>query len=188
MAPLLARLAGGNSTDPARDARDAPGSGSMSMMPTRAKPEDEAKLAAYATQLADAIEAALPGWVERCVARFVPVDGDVAVQVQAVGSQVRDEVGDAVRRLLATDLDDQRTNPLNIIRHGVDGPTRLLRSLGVAPIARDEFDERMFPEDVYGLAPASFVDVDPALHEPGLRWGAAKAYVFQQRRRIEGRR
>ena len=157
-------------------------------MPTRANPDDEAKLASYSAQLADAVEAVLPGWVERCVARFVPIDGEVAPRVQAVGLEVRDEIGGAVRHLLSTDLDDQRTNPLNILRSGVTGPTRLLQSLGVPPVARDEFDERMFPDDVYGLTPASFVDVDPSLHEPGLRWGAAKAYVFQQRRRIEGRR
>ena len=169
------------SDDPSR-------SGSMEVMPTRANPDDEAKLAAYADQLADAIEAVLPAWVERSVAQFVPIEGDLAPRVQAIGLDVRDEIGGAVRHLLSTDLDDQRTNPLNIIRLGVERPTTLLRSLGVPPPARDEFDERMFPDDVYGLAPASFVDVDPSLHEPGLRWGAAKAYVFQQRRRIEGRR
>ena len=31
-------------------------------------------------------------------------------------------------------------------------------------------------------------DLDPALHEPGLRWGAAKAHVVLARRRAEGRR
>jgi hypothetical protein len=41
---------------------------------------------------------------------------------------------------------------------------------------------------VYDLTPASFADVDPALHEPGLVWGAAKAHVHLARRRREGRR
>ena len=36
---------------------------------------------------------------------------------------------------------------------------------------------RNFPDDVYDLSPATFADVDPALHEPGLVWGAAKAHV-----------
>ena len=48
--------------------------------------------------------------------------------------------------------------------------------------------ERAFPDDVYDLAPASFADVDPALHEPGLVWGAAKAHVHLARRRRDGRR
>lgn len=157
-------------------------------MATRGEPEDEAKLAAYAEELAAAIEDALPGWVERCVARFVRIDGDLVERVEAAGTIVRIEVGTAVRDLLERDLDDQRTNPLAIIRAGVHTPTELLQSLGVPPVERDEFEVRVFPNDIYGLAPASFVDVDPALHEPGLRWGAAKAFVFQQRRRIEGLR
>ena len=33
-----------------------------------------------------------------------------------------------------------------------------------------------------------FADVDPTLHEPGLRWGASKAHVVLLRRRAEGRR
>lgn len=156
-------------------------------MATRANPEDEAKLAAYSAALADAMCAALPRWVERCVARFVPIEGDVAAQVEAAGQLVRAHVGAAVRDLLALDLDEQLTNPLAVVRAGVGIPTELLRSLDVVPIDRDEIDERMFPDDIYGLAPASFVDIDPTLHEPGLRWGAAKAYIFKQRRRIEGR-
>ena len=36
---------------------------------------------------------------------------------------------------------------------------------------------------VYDLAPANFADVDPALAEPGLLWGAAKAHVHLARHR-----
>jgi hypothetical protein len=50
-------------------------------------------------------------------------------------------------------------------------------------VPRDEFSVRSFPDDAYDLSPASFADVDPALHEPGLAWGAAKAYVHLARRR-----
>jgi hypothetical protein len=39
----------------------------------------------------------------------------------------------------------------------------------------------MFPDDDYGLTPASFADIDPALAEPGLAWGAAKAWVHRRR-------
>ncbi len=46
----------------------------------------------------------------------------------------------------------------------------------------------MFPDDDYDLTPASFGDLDPALHEPGLVWGAAKAHVFLARRRAAGQR
>jgi hypothetical protein len=64
----------------------------------------------------------------------------------------------------------------------------VLDELGVGPPDRDEFARRNFPEDRYDLTPASFADVDPTLHEPGLVWGAAKAHVVLQRRRAEGLR
>jgi len=155
---------------------------------TRARPDDEAKLATFASELADAMHDALPRWVARSVSRFVAVEGEVALRVGEVSAQVQRDVGLAVRRLLETDIDEQRGNPLTVVRRGVGPITALLREMQATPVERDEVDERLFPDDVYGLSPASFADIDPALHEPGLRWGAAKAYVFKQRRRIEGRR
>ena len=54
-------------------------------------------------------------------------------------------------------------------------------------MARDEQQTRLFPDDDYDLAPANFADVDPSLAEPGLTWGAAKAYVHLQRhKRVAG--
>jgi len=85
--------------------------------------------------------------------------------------------------LFAQDVDDQRVNPLAIVRGAVRYPTEVLRVAGVPPVVRDEFDERAFPDDLYALTPASFADVDPALHEPGLLWGAAKAHAHLTRRR-----
>jgi hypothetical protein len=169
----------------------------MYAMPVRANADDEAALESFARALADAIDAALPAWVERSVARFVPLDTtapppddgtSLADTVAALGTQVRDEVGGRVRALLETDIDEQRASPLALLRSAVRQPTELLRSLGVAPVQRDDFDVRNFPDDVYGLVPTSFADVDASLQDPGLRWGAAKAHVFKQRRRAEGTR
>jgi len=36
------------------------------------------------------------------------------------------------------------------------------------------------------LAPAAFEDVAPELRDPGIEWGAAKAFVHLRRRRAEG--
>jgi hypothetical protein len=93
-----------------------------------------------------------------------------------------------VRALLEADIDAQRANPLDVLRSLVPYPTAVLGSAGARPVARDEFAARNFPDDVYDLSPASFADVDPELHEPGLVWGAAKAHVHLARRRREGRR
>jgi hypothetical protein len=58
----------------------------------------------------------------------------------------------------------------------------------VPPADRDEFAQRSFPDDSYGLVPASWEEIDQRLQEVGITWGAAKAYVFKARRREEGRR
>jgi hypothetical protein len=152
-------------------------------------PEDAERLDALATALADAVEAALPAWVERAVeARAGIVDGELRAAAAAAGRRAADEVGGTVRRLLATDVDEQRANPLALLRGAVRYPTEVLERAGVPPRPRDEFAERTFPDDVYDLAPATRADIDPALQERGLVWGAAKAHVVLRRRRREGRR
>jgi hypothetical protein len=140
----------------------------------------------HATALADAVEAAVPGWVERSVRRRLadagrPYDAAVASAVAAAAARARDEVGHAVRQLLERDVDEQATTPLSLLRRAVCYPTGVLRGAGVPPAARDEVQERLFPDDPYDLTPASFADVDPALAEPALAWGAAKAFVHIRR-------
>jgi hypothetical protein len=153
------------------------------------KPEDAERLAAVAADLADAVETALPGWVERAVASRVdsPPD-DVRAAAADAGKRAAAEVAPRVRELLTTDVDEQRTNPLAVLRSAVRYPTEVLREAGVPPVQRDEFAERAFPDDVYDLTPATWSDVDPSLHDRGLVWGAAKAQVVLARRRREGKR
>jgi hypothetical protein len=153
---------------------------------------DEA-LTGFADQLAAAVEAALPGWVERSVEQLLQahgdrVDGEQRAAAADAGRRAASEVGSEVRALLELDVDEQRTNPLAVLRRAVGYPTAVLREAGVPPVVRSEFDERAFPDDIYGLSPATWSDIDPALQEPGLVWGAAKAHVVLRRRRKEGKR
>ncbi len=141
-----------------------------------------------ATALADAIEAAIPGWVERCVARRAAaagraLDRDLVRAASAAGGRARVEVGARVRRLLAQDIDEQRTNPLSLLRDAVRYPTGVLREAGVPVESRDDFAVRAFPDDEYDLTPATWADVDPSLQDPGITWGAWKAYTHLSRRR-----
>jgi hypothetical protein len=154
----------------------------------RGAADDEAALSSYARDLADAVEAALPKWVRRSVERFLPLTGDLADEVDAAGRRTQERIGGQVRELLMTDIDEQTRTPLTLLRRAVREPTEILRAHGVAPVPRDDFEEHSFPDDVYALTPATFADIDPSLAEPGLRWGAAKAFVFKQRRRAEGKR
>ena len=119
---------------------------------------------------------------ERCVGAGVRLDDEADTRIDSAAARCRAEVSPRVRALLETDLDDQRSTPLGLLRHAVVVPTEVLRSLGVPPVARDEFAVRSFPGDLYALSPASFRDVDESLHEPGLIWGAAKAHVHLARR------
>jgi hypothetical protein len=156
-------------------------------------PDDAAALAGYATALADALVASLPGWVERSVVEMLTssrggATDDERAAASEAGRRADAEVGPELRRLLAIDIDAQTTTPLAVVRGAVRYPTEVLRSFGVPPVERDDFTVSQFPDDVYDLVPRSFAEIDPSLQEPGLNWGAAKAHVHLQRRRREGRR
>ena len=139
-----------------------------------------------AEQLADAVEQALPGWVERSVERILvawrgETDSGAMARARAEGQRAAREIGGEVRDLLARDIDEQRNTPLTLLRQAVRYPTAVLREAGVPPVERDRFDEHHFPGDDYGLTPMSFADIDPALQDPGLVWGAMKARAHRER-------
>jgi hypothetical protein len=148
--------------------------------------EAEPDIHAYAEVLADGIDAALPTWVVQSVERIMMawlghMPPAVAEAAEIAGQEARSDTGRAVRRLLMSDIDEQRTTPLALIRQGVKYPTEVLRSAGVPPLGRDRFSVDAFPDDDYDLSPRSFADVDPALAEAGIAWGAAKAFVYRRR-------
>ena len=126
--------------------------------------------------LADAVVAAVPGWVRRSVERFaVGLDVDDAARAAVA------EIEPALRAVLTADVDEQRVNPLAIVRDAVQFPTALLRDAGIEPPARSRFDVEHFPDDVYGLVPMTWRDIDESLHEPGIVWGATKAMAHRRR-------
>ena len=147
----------------------------------------------YSTALAAAVEAALPAWVRRCVISRLTAAGGVTTPaaeelIAAAQAAAVQETVPELRALLEIDVDLQRTNPLAVLRRAVRFPTGVLAELGVPPIRRTEFEQQQFPDDVYGLAPATWSDIDESVHEPGLFWGAWKAKTVLDRRRDEGKR
>ena len=147
--------------------------------------DDEAKLAAFALELTDRIDAAIPRWVERSLREKGGI-GFAAAEVEAVAADTRAAIMPALRRILSADVDAGGGSPLAALRAGVGPMTERLTAWGAARPPRDDFQERQFPGDPYELGPASFADVDPELHEPGLIWGAARAHVHLRRRREHG--
>jgi hypothetical protein len=128
----------------------------------------------HAIALADAIEAALPQWVRSCTDRFGIDAGDAPDRATA-------DLMPRIRELLAQDIDAQRTTPLSLLREAARYPTEVLRAAGVAPVGRDDHDRAMFPDDDYGLTPASFADFGDDVSSAGIAWGAAKAWTHRQR-------
>ena len=143
----------------------------------------------YSAVLLTAVEEAVPRWVltgvERRVreARGRGLEPDEREQALLAGDHAKRQVVAELESLLETDIDAQRETPLSLIRRAVRFPSELLERLGVAPVERDQFAQRSFPSDAYDLSPATWSDVDPALQEPGLEWGAWKAHQHLARHR-----
>lgn len=143
--------------------------------------------------LLEVFASVVEAWLVRCVVdTAVRCSGtcplDLREQAIAMAGRCGPQVVGQLRVLLETDVDDQRDNPLSVARRAVRHPTEVLRQAGVAPPQRSEFEQRVLAEDLYGLAPATWSDIDPSLHDVGIVWGAWKASVVLQRRRDEGRR
>jgi hypothetical protein len=137
-------------------------------------------LRTHGAALADAVVAALPGWVVRCVVQHAP---HLRAEAEAAASGAVAAVEEELRAVLTADVDQQRRNPLAVVRDAVRIPTAVLRAGGVAPPRRSAFDTEHFPDDPYGLVPMTWRDVDELLHEPGIIWGALKARAHQERHR-----
>jgi hypothetical protein len=142
--------------------------------------DPDAVLAAAGAALGDGVVAALPAWVERSVRDLLvafhgSADPAAMAQAREAGRRAVEEVEPELRRLLAADVDRQWANPLALVRRAVRFPTAVLAAAGVPPVVREEYDEAHFPDDVYGLTPRTFTDVDLSLRDVSILWGAAKA-------------
>lgn len=118
-------------------------------------------------------EKAIPAWLEKCVRSVVQqqglntqdLDAKVATFVKQVTPVITAELNDSVTGVRAD-------NPLSVFRRAVAFPTLLLAELGAVAVSRDQFSMESFPNDVYGLSPATWSDIDQSLHDPGIIWGA----------------
>ncbi len=150
-------------------------------------PDDpDRALAEKARALADAIESAVAPWLIGAIRRTAAAQrldgGDrLVLAAESAAREARADVVPRIRALLSADIDEQATTPLALLREAVEPATAVLADFGAEPVERDDFARQSFPDDVYGLAPATFEDVAPELQGPGLEWGAAKAFVHLRR-------
>jgi hypothetical protein len=139
------------------------------------------------------VQRELPGWVRRQVARIVDAWGrlDPATRVRAESEAAEAahaataRVVADLRRLLDADPADQSATPLQIVRSAYREPTAVLAAAGIPAVERDAFDERAWPDDVYGLVSSGLGNLgdlgDPDLAPLQLAWGVAKAGVLRAR-------
>lgn len=146
-----------------------------------------------ADRLATEVRAVYASWLESRVVEVCRSAGR-ALQPEArarLADDVRttsDDVLADLSRLLATDVDDQRENPLHVLRRGSQRIAAFLAAEAVPAPARDEFEVRAMPDDVYGIGPLAWRDLGERVHEAGIEWGAWKAAIVLTRRRGEGKR
>jgi hypothetical protein len=159
------------------------------------RPDDEQRGLALLQEASDAIlvgvERELPGWVERSVRRILdawgraPADARARAERDAVdaGRTATDRIVAELRSLFALDVEEQRSTPLEIVRRAYREPTAVLAAAGIAPVERDDFAERAWPDDTYGLVVHGLGDLgDEDLAPLQMAWGLAKAKVLRARR------
>lgn len=158
-------------------------------------PSDEQRGLALLQEASGAIvtgvERELPGWVERSVARILDAWGRAAPDVREraerdavdAGRLATVRVVGELTALFALDAEEQRATPLEIVRRAYREPTAVLAEAGIPPVERDEFAERAWPDDTYGLVVHGLGDLgDEDLAPLQMAWGLAKARVLRARR------
>jgi hypothetical protein len=123
---------------------------------------DESVIEQASDRLLAAVDAELAGWIERRARELDPGSAPDPGLARACAD-------DAVRRLrelLATDIDAQRSTPLQVVRDAIE-----------ADVA---------PRDVLEFGPVTWADLGEDVGDAGLAWGAAKAMVHLRRHRPEG--
>ncbi len=151
----------------------------------------ERVIAEAGDRLVAAVETLGAGWVERAVAgvldawgRLDPGERDrAAAEARAAGSRAATRVADELRTLIATAPEFQRATPLEVIRSLYREPTVVLRACGVPGVVRDEYEERSFPDDEYGIVLHAVTELgDDDLGGVLMAWGMAKAQLLRTRR------
>lgn len=137
------------------------------------------------------VERELPGWVERSVTHILDAWGRASPDAReraerdavSAGRAATDRVVAELRSLFALDAEEQRSTPLEIVRRAYREPTAVLAEAEVPPVERDEFAERAWPDDTYGLVVHGLGDLgDEDLAPLQMAWGLAKAKVIRARR------
>ncbi|MEZ5340828.1 MAG: hypothetical protein R2706_05100 [Acidimicrobiales bacterium] len=150
---------------------------------------DEALFATFGRDLVAAAEASVGPWVVRAVTERSggALSDEVAARANEAATAATVAVVAGLTELIETDIDQQRTTPLGVIRQAAQFATAVLDREGAPAVARDPDAVRLQPDDRYDLTIGSFSELSDELQEAGIKWGAGKAHLHLARRRAEER-
>lgn len=146
--------------------------------------EKDSELNPYSQTLLDSVLAAIPSWLTQKMTSVAP---SVEIDSSSIINSTVEYVRVQMRELLSTDVDQQRVNPLQLLRQSTIFATTALRDAGVPAVKRDEFDQKSMPDDIYAFGPLTWRDLSEEAHDAGITWGAWKAATVLTRRRAEGK-
>lgn len=147
------------------------------------------EMSPYPAELLAAVESSVVGWLRAAAEDARQRSGlshESDDELDAVVDRVALDVVRRLRDLLSADVEDQRMNPLQVIRVATGDLTAHLWSVGCTPVRRDEFDVAAMPDDLFGIGPATWRDLGERVHEAGIAWGAWKAATIISRHRESG--
>ena len=140
----------------------------------------------YPAALFDAVAACFNEWLTNSI-----VERAFGAIAQEKIKEIVDESSrtalENLYEFLSVDVDEQRTNPLHILRQSTRLANELLSAAEIVPPVRDEFETSAMPHDVYRIGPLTWRDLGEEVHEAGITWGAWKAATVLSRRRDEGK-
>jgi hypothetical protein len=155
------------------------------------EPDGASLMAEGAARLVDGVTRLGEDWVVRAVMTRIDQWGHFDAQARArvlddaatAGSAASARVAGELRALFARPPRQQAVTPLEIIRSLRVEATAVLRAAGVPEVERDRYEERSFPDDVYGIVLRTPVELgDEALGGALLAWGLGKARSLRAER------
>ena len=155
-------------------------------------PSETFHLEPYPQDLFDAVMEAAPAWIQNRIVAIATAElgacpVELSDRLDEISRATSDVIGRDLAQLLSTDVDEQQTNPLHVLRGATSAATAALQNAKVGPVRRDEFEVRAMPNDLYAIGPLTWRDLGESVHEAGITWGAWKAAVILSRRREEGK-
>lgn len=145
-------------------------------------PEDVDRFRSFGRTLQHEIAAAVPEWIERQVApRCLEFLGSTKVDASELAEEfdrIPIRVTERLDRMVSAPLTESVSGPLEQIRLALAPTTawvieqRGTVTGGVAGLVGDPLE----------LGPITFRDLGDAVHDAGIQWGAAKAFLHHQMR------